>query len=151
MLETGLITFLTFSITNYLININQIFIEYTYIIAKSACIQLFKSAFSLHILENTSELLPLQEREHCICSHSVCTTNRIWNKKCRVRLSCCVYHGINLYKQLGNKKELFPLFCLCMVHVVLGLLHDVKQLQKLISIDHHPLPYAQIRSASITC
>lgn len=50
-----------------------------------------------------------RKREHCICSHSECSTNRISNKKCRVHLSCFVYHGMNLYKRLGNKKELLPL------------------------------------------
>lgn len=78
------------------------------------CIQLFKSpVFSLFPgkYKRTSYL----REEHCI--HS-CSISRIWNKKHRVHLGCCVYHLMKLYQQPGNKKDY------------------VKQLWKRISIVH---------------
>lgn len=106
MPETGLITFLTFSMTNNLININYVFIEYTYIIAKSACIQFFKSAIFLSmswkILEN---FLPYKRKNIAFAFILYVSQAEIWNVKCRIHLSCCVCRGMNLYKEPGNKKR----------------------------------------------
>lgn len=92
--------------TNNLININYVFIEYTYIIAKSACIQFFKSAIFLSmswkILEN---FLPYKRENIAFAFILYVSQAEIWNVKCRIHLSCCVCRGMNLYKEPGNKKS----------------------------------------------
>lgn len=88
----------------------KLFGVHLHIVAKSGCIQLFKSALFSQFpgkYKRTSYL----RKARCVHSCSICIISRIWNKKRRIHLICCVYHLMNLYKQPGNKKELLPVLC----------------------------------------
>lgn len=95
----------------------------------------------------------LLRKAHRLCSCSISIISRIWNKECRVHLSCCVYHLMNFYSQ-GIRKSccLFSASAyasyICML---LMLPYQVKQLQKWISIVHPSSPYTQIGATSTAC
>lgn len=121
-------------------------LEHTlHIVAKSGCIQLFKSAVFLQFpvkYKRTSYL----RNARCIRSCSVCIISRIWNKKRRVHLSCCVYHLMSLYQQPGNKKELLPVLRVCML-LHMYATHVLVSCEAIVEMHQHCPPVLSLHSS----